>query len=169
MVNLSGQPTFLKLDILGKCCSLKKKIGEKRAKKSRRDIPGQTWKFRDFFHRLNPGIFYPGIFQESKSRDFLVPGFFDPGISRDIPGPGYPVDISSLNICISCRLMFVANGTTLLLQVSKLRLFSFNEIFLKVVLIYRRTLMTSQLPRFCVFLLLAAEKKKPKKGQLWRY
>ena len=93
MVNLSGQPTFLKLDILGKCCSLEKKIGEKRAKKSRRDIPGQTWKFRDFFHRLNPGIFYPGIFQESKSRDFLVPGFFDPGISRDIPGPGYPVDI----------------------------------------------------------------------------
>ena len=42
---------------------------------------------------VNPGILYPGIFQESKSRDFLVPGFFDPGISRDIPGPGYPVDI----------------------------------------------------------------------------
>ena len=38
----SGQPTFLKFDILGKCCSLEKKIGKKRAKKSRRDIPGQT-------------------------------------------------------------------------------------------------------------------------------
>ena len=27
----------------------------------------------------------------------LVPGFFDPGISRDIPGPGYPVDIPTPN------------------------------------------------------------------------
>ena len=53
-------------------------------------------KIPGFFHRLNLGIFYPGIFQESKSRDFLVPGFFDPGISRDIPGPGYPVDIPNL-------------------------------------------------------------------------
>ena len=51
----------------------------------------------EFFHWLNPGILYPGIFQESKSQDFLVPGFFDPGISRDIPGPGYPVDIPSRN------------------------------------------------------------------------
>ena len=53
-------------------------------------------KIPGFFHRLNPGILYPGIFQESKSQDFLVPGFFDPGISRDIPGPGYPVDIPTV-------------------------------------------------------------------------
>ena len=46
-----------------------------------------------FLCNHNPGIFYSGIFQASKSRDYLVPGFFDPGISRDIPGPGYPVDI----------------------------------------------------------------------------
>ena len=31
------------------------------------------------------GSSHPGI--------SLVPGFFDPGILRDIPGPGYPVDI----------------------------------------------------------------------------
>ena len=54
-------------------------------------------KIPGFFHMFNPGIFYPGIFQDSESRDFLVPGFFDPGISRDIPGPGYPVDIPSMN------------------------------------------------------------------------
>ena len=54
-------------------------------------------KIPGFFHRLNTGILYPGIFQESTSRDFLVPGFFDPGISRDIPGAGYPVDIPKLN------------------------------------------------------------------------
>ena len=52
-------------------------------------------KIPGFFHRFNPGILYPGIFHELKSRDFLVPGFFDPGISRDIPGPGYLVDIPS--------------------------------------------------------------------------
>ena len=57
-------------------------------------------KIPGFFHRLNPGIFYPEIFQESKSRDFLVPGFFDPGISRDIPGPGYPVDIPNTNALV---------------------------------------------------------------------
>jgi hypothetical protein len=50
-------------------------------------------KIPGFFHMLNPGIFDPGIFQDSKSRDFLVPGFFDPGILWDIPGPGYPVNI----------------------------------------------------------------------------
>ena len=104
---LSGQPKWSTLFLktwhkkvgFGKVLLFRKeKLEEKREKKSRRDIPGQTWKFRDFFHRLNPGIFYPGIFQESKSRDFLVPGFFDPGISRDIPGPGYPVDIPSLEV-----------------------------------------------------------------------
>ena len=33
----------------------------------------------------NPGIFYSGICQVSKSRDYLVPEFFDPRIFRDIP------------------------------------------------------------------------------------
>ena len=98
---LSGQPKWstLFLKTWQKKVGFGKVLEEKRQKKSRRDIPGQTWKFRDFFHGLNPGIFYPGIFQESKSRDFLVPGFFDPGISRDIPGPGYPVDIPIQAYC----------------------------------------------------------------------
>ena len=61
-------------------------------------------KIPGFFHRLNPGILYPGIFQESKSRDFLVLGFFDPGISRDIPGPGYPVDIPMYILLKQCVL-----------------------------------------------------------------
>ena len=71
--------------------------GQNRAKNSRRDIPETNMKIPGFFHMLNPGIFYPGIFQDSKSRDFLVPGFFDLGILRDIPGPGYPVDIPRRN------------------------------------------------------------------------
>jgi hypothetical protein len=59
--------------------------GQNRAKNSRRDIPETNMKIPGFFHMLNPGIFYPGIFQDSKFRDFLVPGFFYPGILRDIP------------------------------------------------------------------------------------
>ena len=67
-------------------------------KKSRRDIPGLILKSRDFFTFIIPGFFIPGFFRLQNpgifwSRDFLVPGFFDPGISRDIPGPGYPVNI----------------------------------------------------------------------------
>ena len=100
VVNLSGQPSFLKLDIkklvLGKCCSLEKKNWRKKGKKIPPGYPRTNLKIPGFFHGLNPGIFYPGIFQEPKSRDFLVPGFFDPGISRDIPGPGYPVDVPTV-------------------------------------------------------------------------
>ena len=55
-------------------------------------------KIQGFFHRLNLRIFYPGIYQESKSRNFLVPGFSDPGIPRDIPGLGYPADIPSQSL-----------------------------------------------------------------------
>ena len=47
----------------------------------------------------------PGFFVHPQSRDFLfldfsgfkIPGFFYPGTSRDIPGPGYPVDIPTSN------------------------------------------------------------------------
>ena len=70
---------------------------EKKGQKIPPGYPRTNLKIPGFFHGLNPGIFYPGIFQEPKSRDFLVPGFFDPGISRDIPGPGYPVDIPSMH------------------------------------------------------------------------
>ena len=69
------------------------KIKIEKGKRIPPGYPKTNLKIPGFFHRLNPGILYPGIFQESKSRDFLVPGFFDPGISRDIPGPGYLVDI----------------------------------------------------------------------------
>ena len=70
----------------------------KKGKKIPPGYPRTNLKIPGFFHRLNLGIFYPGIFQESKSWDFLVPGFFDPGISRDIPGPRYPVDIPILYV-----------------------------------------------------------------------
>ena len=36
----------------------------------------------------NPGIFYSGIFQALRSRDYLVPGFYDP---VDIPSQKYVV------------------------------------------------------------------------------
>ena len=55
---------------------------EKKGEKGGKILPGYPrtkLKILGFFHRLHPGIFYPWIFQESKS--------------RDIPGPGYPVDI----------------------------------------------------------------------------
>ena len=81
---------------------LSRQILRKRGKQRKKIPPGYpqaNWKIPEFHLMLNPGILYPGIFQESKSRDFLVPGFFDPGISRDIPGPGYPVDIPILYKC----------------------------------------------------------------------
>ena len=67
----------------------------KRGEKILTGYPRTHLKIPGFSYIQNPGIFYSGIFQASKSRDFLVPGFYDPGISRDIPGPGYPVDIPS--------------------------------------------------------------------------
>ena len=69
----------------------------KRVEKIPPGYPRTHIKIPGFLYIHNPGIFYSGIFQVSKSRDYLVPGFFDPGISRDIPGPGYPVDIPSAN------------------------------------------------------------------------
>ena len=68
----------------------------KRVEKIPPGYPRTHIKIPGFLYIHNPGIFYSGIFQALKSRDYLVPGFFDPGISRDIPGPGYPVDIPNL-------------------------------------------------------------------------
>ena len=69
----------------------------KEGKKIPSGYPRTHLKIPGFLYIQNPGIFYSGIFQASKSRDYLVTGFFDPRISRDIPGPGYPVDIPSPN------------------------------------------------------------------------
>ena len=69
---------------------------KKRGEKIPPGYPRTHLKIPGFLYIQNPGIFYSGIFQASKSRDYLVPGFYDPGISRDIPGPGYPVDIPTL-------------------------------------------------------------------------
>ena len=70
----------------------------------------------------NPGIFYPGIFQDSKSRDFLVPGFFDPGILRDIPGPGYPVDIPTTDHATEGPLFTQISGLEKKMHYAKLML-----------------------------------------------
>ena len=55
-----------------------------------RDIPGCYQKIPGSSGNKNPGIFYLGIFQKSKSRDFWSRDFLIPGLSRDIPEPGYP-------------------------------------------------------------------------------
>ena len=57
------------------------KIKIEKGKRIPPGYPKTNLKIPGFFHRLNPGILYPGIFQESKSRDFLV------------LGPGYPVHL----------------------------------------------------------------------------
>ena len=68
----------------------------KRVEKIPPGYPKTHIKIPGFLYIHNPGIFYSGIFQASKTRDFLVPGFLDPRISRDISGPGYPVDIPTV-------------------------------------------------------------------------
>ena len=57
----------------------------KRVEKIPPGYPRTHIKIPGFLYIHNPGIFYSGIFQASKSRDYLVPGFFDPGISRRHP------------------------------------------------------------------------------------
>jgi hypothetical protein len=64
----------------------------KRGEKIPPGYPRTNLKIPGFFYIYNPGIFYSGIFQASKSRDYLVPGFFDPGISRDLDIPSTSLD-----------------------------------------------------------------------------
>ena len=60
-----------------------------------RDVIEKSW---DLQVTKNPGIFYPGIFQKLRSRDFWSRDFLIPGLSRDIPGPRYPVHTSIYNL-----------------------------------------------------------------------
>ena len=60
----------------------KAKNGRKKGKKGEKIPPGYprtNMKIPFFFLML-----HPRIFQDSKSRDFLVPGFVDPEILRDM-------------------------------------------------------------------------------------